>query len=411
MSDREFDALIVGGGPAGLRAATVLAENGRRIAIFDRMPSLGRKLLVAGRGGLNLTHAEPVENFPGRYRDEAARWRSLLAEFGPPDTIAWAASLGIETYVGSSSRVFPRGQQAARLLRNWLQWLREHGVEIHPDKNWTGLSHGANGMWRVEFADQTNAEARVVVLACGGASWPETGSDGGWPRWLVGHGIHCRPWQPANCGWEVEWDAEFLAAAEGRPLKNIHASAGGVRVAGELLITKYGLEGGALYQLGRELRDQPALTIDLKPALSPEQLLAKPRPAWKLSPAASALLDFAERRRPVRASGFESQTRHVEIVKALALPLLGPRPIAEAISSAGGLPWSEINDDLMLRKLPGIFAAGEMIDWEAPTGGYLLQGCFATGQRAGHGARRFLKAMPRKTIESGAETRVFCPPP
>ncbi len=309
----------------------------------------------------------------------------MLADFGPAETRAWAEGLGVETYVGTSGRVFPRGQQAARLLRLWLQQLRARGVVTHARHRWTVLARTSDGRWRVGFADQPDATAPVVILALGGASWPETGSDGSWPAILAAHGVKIHAWQPANCGWEVAWDAPLLAAAEGKPLKNIAASAGGVRVAGELLVTKYGLEGGALYQLGRELRADPVLTIDLKPTMTVQQLAAKPRGAWKLSAVAQALLNYARR------DGRNPQSE-AERVKALAIPLVRPRPIAEAISSAGGVAWSELDDDLMIRKLPGVFVAGEMIDWEAPTGGYLLQGCFATGQRAAQGARKLLVA-------------------
>ena len=400
MKSRALDAAILGGGPAGLRAATVLADAGMRVAIFDRMPSLGRKFLVAGRGGLNLTHSEPVANFPARYRDEPARWRSLLAEFGPADTRAWAESVGIETYVGTSGRVFPRGQQAAKLLRGWIAHLRARGAEIHVRREWKSLKHHDDGTWRIGFAHCPDAIARAIILALGGASWPETGSDGRWTSILAGHGVSFRGWQPANCGWEVVWDSQLLAAVEGLPLKNIEVSAGGKRVAGELLITRYGLEGGAIYQLGPELRRRPLLTIDLKPAKTREQLARIKPGAWKLSSAGRALLEFGLRAAP--------RADPATLAKALPVQLHGPRPIAEAISSAGGVPWSELNDDLMFRKLPGVFAAGESIDWEAPTGGYLLQGCLSTGERAARGVRKWLSRAARKTVDGPGENGVPC---
>lgn len=379
MPDQRL-VVIVGGGPAGLRAAEVVAEAGGRAAVYEQKASVGRKLLVAGRGGLNLTHSEAPERFPARYRDETERWRDLLAAFGPAQLRAWADALGAETYVGTSGRVFPRGQQSARLLRRWVTRLRELGVEFHVRQRLTGL----DGL-RLRFRDgrtglDSAVEASAAVLALGGASWPETGSDGQWPRSL---GLSANPWQPANVGWEVAWRPELLAAAEGLPLKNITVRAGDRTIAGEALITRYGLEGGTIYQLGPTLRalPQPRLTIDLKPTFTADDLRRKPERAWRLSPAARALLD---------AYGLPGD--RARAAKGLTLDLHGPRPLAEAISSAGGVPWAGLTPNLMLRERPGVFLAGEMIDWEAPTGGYLLQGCFATGTRAGQGVGRFLAA-------------------
>lgn len=369
---------MVGGGPAGLRAAEVVAQAGRRVALYEQKASVGRKFLVAGRGGLNLTHAEPPANFPARYGSETGRWRDLLAAFGPDALRAWADALGAETYVGTSGRVFPRGQQSARLLRRWVARLREQGVEFHVHQRLTGFDGP-----RLRFQDmRTGARAEVespaAVLALGGASWPETGSDGQWPQRL---GLPVAPWQPANCGWEVAWRPGFLQVAEGLPLKNITVSAGGRTVAGEALVTRYGLEGGALYQLGPALRAlaPPRLTIDLKPTFTVEALRRKPESAWRLSAAARALLEF-----------HGGPGERAAAAKGVALDLLGPRPLAEAISSAGGLPWDALTPDLMLIQRPGLFLAGEMIDWEAPTGGYLMQGCLATGERAGQGVLRYL---------------------
>ncbi|MBS0660429.1 MAG: TIGR03862 family flavoprotein [Verrucomicrobia bacterium] len=385
-ADADFaDLLVVGGGPAGLRAAEVASRAGAgRIVLCDAMPSVGRKFLVAGRGGLNLTHSESVERFPARYGAEPERWTALLARCSPTDLRAWAEGLGVETYIGTSGRVFPRGQQAARLLRAWVSRLRTAGVEFRMKARWTGLERNGE-RWRVDFADGRQIDAAAVVLALGGASWPETGSDGRWPEVLAAHGVAIAPWQPANCGWECVWPASFLAEAEGQPLKNLAVRAGARTVRGELLITRYGLEGGAIYQLGRELRERPELQLDLKPDLSVDALLARGsdwQRDWKLSPAAAALLEhFGD----VRCA-----TAAAASAKALRLDLTGPRPIAEAISSAGGVRWAELDERLMLRRLPGVFVAGEMIDWEAPTGGYLLQGCFATGDAAAHGALEWL---------------------
>ena len=394
--------LVIGGGPAGLRAAEVASAAGASVLVCDAQRSVGRKFLVAGRGGLNLTHSEPVENFPARYRSETERWRDLLRDFSPTDVQAWAAALEVETYVGTSGRVFPRGQKAAGLLRAWVRRLRTRGVQFRTGARFVALSRGAGG-WSAQFQGSDAAfsiEARALVLALGGASWSETGSDGKWPAILAAHGVKITPWAPANCGWEVDWPAEFLPRTEGLPLKNLTVSAGDEIVSGELLITRYGIEGGAIYRLGPILRamDQPEIAIDLKPQLSEEaihdRLASMSRPDdWsrtlKLSPAATALLEcfFPE--------DLRDSSRLVRRVKHFPLRLRGPRPIEEAISSAGGIAWSELSDDLMLTKLPGVFVAGEMIDWEAPTGGYLLQGCLSTGTRAGRAAAQFAAASER----------------
>jgi uncharacterized flavoprotein (TIGR03862 family) len=391
------DVVVIGGGPAGMRAAEVASATGVPTILCDAQSSFGRKFLIAGRGGLNLTHSEPVENFPARYGAEEERWRDLLGDFGPADLRAWADSLGIETYVGSSGRVFPRGQKAAALLRAWTERLRAQGVQFQTGVRFVGLEGMTKG-WRVRF-EQAERDAGAVVLALGGASWPETGSDGTWPAALEKLGITIAPWQPANCGWEVDWKQSFLDRAEGKPLKNLTVRAGEEAVSGELLITKYGLEGGAIYRLGPTLRamKEPVLTIDFKPQLTADHLrerashlqdAAEWLRAWKLSIGAVALLEMGGK--------IIADLEHaIDRVKNFALRLQGPRPIAEAISSAGGVPWSELNKRLMLHKAPGLFVAGEMIDWEAPTGGYLLQGCFATGTRAGASAARFSATKSR----------------
>jgi hypothetical protein len=390
------DVLVIGGGPAGLRAAEVAQAAGASVVLCDAQSSVGRKFLVAGRGGLNLTHGEPVENFPQRYHDQQERWRDLLGEFTPDDLRSWAERLSVETYVGTSGRVFPRGQKAAILLRAWTQRLRAAGVEFRMGSRLLCLKHAADGP-AADFqgvGSPFTVSARAIVLALGGASWPDTGSDGSWPALLATHGIECTPWQPANCGWNVDWPPALLARAEGLPLKNLTASVGDETVSGELLITRYGLEGGAIYRLGRRLREmsKPEIVLDLKPQLSAEALherLANAarhdhwRKTLKLSDAATALLET------LCGDACGDSVALVRQVKRLPIALRGPRPIAEAISSAGGIGWSEIDSSLMLRKLPAVFVAGEMIDWEAPTGGYLLQGCFSTGTRAGRCAAEF----------------------
>jgi len=395
--------LVIGGGPAGLHAADVANAAGAHVILCDAQRSVGRKFLVAGRGGLNLTHGEPVENFPARYVDEPERWRDLLRDFGPAELRAWAADLGVETYVGTSGRIFPRGQKAAGLLRAWIRRLRARGVEFRTGARLVNFARQEN-QWSVEFQtadDKFFISADSIVLALGGASWPETGSDGIWPEILGAHGVEITPWQSANCGWNVDWSPELLTRAEGLPLKNLTVRAGEESVSGELLITRHGLEGGAIYRLGRTLRSmsEPCLTLDFKPQLTVEAMrerIANLPPtewfrAWKLSKAAIALFEtkFANHRNDIE--------RTIALVKNFPIALRGPRPIAEAISSAGGVPWRELDEKLMLRELPGVFVAGEMIDWEAPTGGYLLQGCFTTATRAGRAAANF-SSLRKKQI-------------
>ncbi len=393
------DVLVVGGGPAGLRAAEMTSAAGLKTVLVDHMPSVGRKFLVAGRGGLNLTHSEPVENFPQRYGDSTTRWSSLLAEFSPNNLRAWAEQLGIETFVGTSGRIFPVNKQAAPLLRRWVERLRKQGVSFRPRHRLTAFRRLETGVLEAEFTTAQGSitqQARAMILALGGASWPQTGSDGEWIRLFAKAEVAVTPLAPANCGYEVDWPVEFLNQTEGLPLKNVAVSAGGDFVAGELLVTKYGLEGGAIYQLGRALRGmaQPQIEIDLKPALTVEQLAAKIRDAkgaqllpqavraWRLGKVAQALLQL---RAP-----FASAEELARLAKTYPLTLRGPRPIAEAISTAGGVSWNELDENLMLKRWPGIFCAGEMIDWDAPTGGYLLQGCFSTASRAARATREFL---------------------
>lgn len=390
---------IVGGGPAGLRAAEVAAAAGAAVTIFDAKPSVGRKFLVAGRGGLNLTKQEPLDRFLANYQGPQLpreRWNSWITKFDPNALRTWASELGVETFAASTGRVYPREMKAAPLLRRWVQRLRNAGVKFEMQCRWCGLRPGQPLALSFETArGRIEQTADAVILAMGGGSWPQTGSDGGWVSPLEKFGIEIAPLQPANCGWEVAWPEGLLAKAEGQPLKNIVASAEDQSAIGELMITQYGLEGGAIYQLGSALRAQaePRLTIDLKPALSIQQLVRKLGPLkrnfiaeaqsrWRLGSAAFAVLEGY-------ATPSESGLVLAQTAKALVIPLLRPRPIAEAISSAGGVGWGELDDTLMLKKIPGVFCAGEMIDWEAPTGGYLMQACFATGTCAGDEAFRF----------------------
>lgn len=388
------DVAVVGGGPAGLRAAEVAAGLGASIVLFDAKPSFGRKFLVAGKGGMNLTHGEAFEDFIARYSGPSQppdRWRTLVGGFTPDDLRAWAADLGVETFQASTGRVYPREMTAAPLLRRWVQKLRGLGVRFGTRHRWTGLVPGAPHRLTFDTPDgPREISARTIVFALGGASWPITGSDGTWLERFSGLGIACHPLQPANCGWETPWSPETLSAAEGQPLKNLVVRANGIESRGELMVTAYGLEGGALYRLGAELRAmaEPIVHLDFKPTFTLEELekkmesvrrdfLAEAERRWKLGTAAAAIVAQS-------LQGEAPDTpRLAGLVKACPVRFTGPRPIDEAISSAGGICWEEIDDRLMLRKLPGIFVAGEMIDWEAPTGGYLMQGCFASGTRAG----------------------------
>ena len=387
---------VIGCGPAGLRAAEVAVAAGARVALCDAKPSVGRKLLVAGKGGLNLTHGEEMERFIARYSgpDQPAHvWRGLLEEFDATALRAWVADLGVETFQATSGRVYPKALKAAPLLRRWIARLKRLGVRFEMNHRWNGLRPGTPHV--LEFANGVEIEADAVVFALGGGSWPQTGSDGGWISGFQKLGIASHPLAPANCGWEHPWPPEVLAAAEGKPLKNLHVSAEGVTVIGELLVTRYGLEGGAIYQLGATLRamPRPAIAIDFKPDFTHARLVAKmesvrrnflqeARVRWRLGEAATAILSRRE------WSDADSLAREV---KHCVIDLTGPRPLAEAISSAGGVCWTELNSALMVKRLPGVFVAGEMIDWEAPTGGYLMQGCFATGTRAGNAAAEWLR--------------------
>jgi uncharacterized flavoprotein (TIGR03862 family) len=371
------------------------------VTLFDAMPAVGRKFLVAGRGGLNLTHIEQREQFVSHYTGPEQPddlWASLLAEFDAEALRQWADDLGAETFAATNRRVYPRGLKAGPLLRRWVQRLRAAGVKFSVRHRWNGLRAAAR--WQVDFqvaAGTRTVEADVVILALGGGSWPQTGSDGAWITVLEKLGVAIAPLRPANCGWQLSWPAALLPQAEGLPLKNITACAGETTATGELLVTQYGLEGGVIYQLGPALRAmlEPELVIDFKPAHTvgqlvkklgncPRNYLAEARSRWRLSDAAFAILENLPGRAP-----FASAESLAATVKGCRLKLTGPRPLAEAISSAGGVRWRELDSSLMLRRLPGIFVAGEMIDWEAPTGGYLLQGCFATGTRAAGGALKW----------------------
>lgn len=409
-SDARPRALVIGGGPAGLMAAEVLAAGGAAVTAAERMPSFGRRLLMAGRGGLNLTHSEPFEAFLDRYGPAAARLRPHLEAFPPQALRAWAERLGQPTFVGSSGRVFPRAMKASPLLRAWLARLERQGVALRPTLHWSGWDEAG----RIVFDGPEGAEtvaAEVVVLALGGASWPRLGADGGWAPRLAGRGVPIVPFRPANAGVEIAWSDHFRGRFAGAPLKNVALAFGGHTVRGEAMVAAYGLEGGAVYALSAALREAIAaegravLTVDLRPDMTVEALaarLARPRgrdsaanwlrKAAGLPPVAAGLLREIPGDLP---AGAEKLARRI---KGVRLSLTAMRGLERAISSAGGVAWDALDDRLMLDALPGVFVAGEMLDWEAPTGGYLLQACFATGRAAGLGALARLGLAPSPAL-------------
>lgn len=398
---------VVGGGPAGLMAAEVLAAGGAAVTLYERMPSLGRKFLLAGRGGLNLTHGEPLDRFLARYGKAEPHLRSAIEAFPPDKLRAWSAALGQPTFVGTSGRVFPKALKTSPLLRAWLGQLTASSVTILTRHRWTGWDAGGNLM----FADGDKTVAirpDATILALGGASWPRLGADGTWVDTLTGAGADISPLRPANSGFLVDWSPAFRERFAGEPLKRLALSRGDVRVRGEAVITSAGLEGGGLYALSAPLRDAIAasgsalLHIDLRPDLSRDDLLGRLgvdrgkqsisthlRKALKLTPATIGLLNETAPRRLSTLTPEETAA----LIKAVPVRLMGTAPIARAISTAGGVTFASLDEDFMLRARPGIFIAGEMLDWEAPTGGYLLQATFATGAAAARGALRWIAAQ------------------
>jgi uncharacterized flavoprotein (TIGR03862 family) len=395
------EVAVVGAGPAGLMAAETLAGQGLPVALYDAMPSAGRKFLMAGRGGLNLTHSEPFQRFVARYGEAAPHLLPMLEAF-PPDALRhWAAELGIETFVGSSGRVFPAGLKASPLLRAWLARLGQAGVRLQTRWRWAGFGPDGALCFRDAAGQRHLVPASATVLALGGASWARLGSDGAWAAALD---LPLTPFRAANCGFLVPWPAEFAQRHAGTPLKNIALGLGDVRVRGEAVVAGYGIEGGAVYALGAAPHQalaaagEATLRLDLKPDLALDDLaarLGRPRrgdsltnflrKAANLPPIAAALL------RAVQPAAVGAAPRELaEALKALPLRLVGTAPIDRAISTAGGVRWQALDAGLQVRDRPGLFLAGEMLDWEAPTGGYLLQACFATGRWAGNAAAGYV---------------------
>ncbi len=389
---RGTNAVVVGGGPSGLIAAEHLASAGIQVTVIEHMATAGRKLLIAGRGGLNLTHSEPLDELLGRYRNAPAQLLEAIRSFTPADLVAWCESLDQPTFVGTSGRIFPTALRATPLLRAWLDRLHRLGVQFRLGHRCAGVD-GAGGVL-VHSADGLVAiEAGVTVLALGGATWPRTGSDGGWVESLVSAGLVVNDLRPANSGFGVPWTEHFRQRFAWQPLKNVRLTFGSRSVRGEAMITDAGIEGGVVYALSAELREAidrdgvAELVIDLHPDMSDAQLQTR----LQSRPSDSS----ATRRRRAGLSavaiGLLNETATGDGgAKSLRLRLTSVAPMARAISTAGGIAWTEVDDSFMLRRLPGVFVAGEMLDWEAPTGGYLLQGCFSTGVAAAAGAKQWL---------------------
>lgn len=405
---------IIGGGPAGLMAAEAAATQGCAVELYDAMPSVGRKFLLAGKSGLNLTHAEAREAFLTRYGERQAALAPFLHHFDNQAVRDFAATLGVETFVGSSGRVFPRQKKAAPLLRAWLRRLRELGVRIHVRHRWQGWE--ADGRLRFATPDGIlRVRSAACVLALGGGSWSRLGSDGAWQAWLRARDVAVRPLRPANCGFDIGWRPDFAARFAGTPVKPVAATLttpGGESLSrrGEFVITRRGVEGSLIYALAAPLRDlveqegKASLYLDLAPDLDPDRLRAalnRPRGARSLSQhlqrvAGLSPVKLGLLRERLDKAAFLDPDRLGAAIRALPLRLDATRPLEEAISSAGGVAFAALDEQLMIRHLPGVFCAGEMLDWEAPTGGYLLTACLATGLAAGQGAARWLRSPARE---------------
>jgi uncharacterized flavoprotein (TIGR03862 family) len=398
---------IIGAGPAGLMAAETIARGGAQVMIYDAMPSAGRKFLMAGRGGLNLTHGEPLETFLDRYREARPNLEAAIRAFPPDRLRAWCEELGQPTFVGSSGRIFPKVLKASPLLRAWLRRLGAMGVPFLLRHRWTGWDESGRLLFETPDGQQA-VEVGATVLALGGASWPRLGSDGGWTETLRARGVKVSLLKPSNCGFTVGWSDIFRDRFEGEPPKGIALSFGAHSVRGEAMMTRSGVEGGALYVLSAELREtilrsgQATLRIAMRPDVKADELIARLsaprgkqtfsnwlRKAAQLSPVGVGLLQEAAKLSGVTLSSLSAE-RLAELVNAVPVQLVGIAPIARAISTAGGISFDELDSDFMIRRLPGVFAAGEMLDWEAPTGGYLLQACLATGRAAAQGVLRWL---------------------
>jgi uncharacterized flavoprotein (TIGR03862 family) len=406
---RQRSVAVIGGGPAGLMAAEVLSQGGARVEVYDAMPTVGRKFLMAGKGGMNITHAEPAEKFLSRYGSRHAQLEPLLEKFGANELREWVQGLGIATFVGSSGRVFPTDMKAAPLLRSWLHRLRETGVKFHMRHRWCGWNE--QGALRFSTAEgERVVQADAVVLALGGGSWARLGSDGKWASLLAQRGVNVLPLRPANCGFDVAWSEHFVSRFAGHPLKAVTVSftdaQGNVHSRqGDVMVTSNGIEGGVIYALSALLRDEIAargsatIQIDLSPNKDTSRLIAEinhPRGSRSMSSHLQSRANIKGVQtgllhEVVAKADFANPECLVAAIKSLPLRLIATRPLDEAISSAGGVTFEGLDEHLMLRTMSGVFCAGEMLDWEAPTGGYLLTACLASGRQAGLGALKFLK--------------------
>lgn len=384
-------ALVIGAGPAGFMAADRLSAAGHTVIVAEAKPSVARKLLMAGKSGLNLTKAEPFDHFVSAYSEASDALRPMLTVFGPDQVREWAGTLRQSLFVGTSGRVFPKAMKASPLTRAWLKVLAEQGVDIRTRWRWTGWQDGA--VFQTPTGTQV-IQADVTVLACGGASWARLGSDGAWADWMPAQSTS--PFQPANMGFLVNWSSH-MERHFGRPVKNLAFCTGGARHRGECVVSNRGLEGGGIYNVSRAMRDGAPLFLDLLPDMKEAQIrkrLTKSRGKASLSNHLRKTLRLG----PVKQALLMEFARPLPddlapILKALPVSHTGPRPIDEAISTAGGLRFEALSENLMLNAMPGVFAAGEMLDWEAPTGGYLLTACLSTGRWAGDAAVTFLAEM------------------
>ena len=417
-------AAVIGGGPAGLMAAEALAAAGVEVDLYDSMPSVGRKFLMAGKGGMNLTHSESAELFLSRYAERRAQIEPLLRRFDATALRAWVHGLGVETFVGSSGRVFPSDMKAAPMLRAWLHRLRESGVRFHMRHRWIGWGdeslqnrETAADLPRSHFPPtlrfatpdgEREVQADAVVLALGGASWPRLGSDAAWIAHLEARNVSVLPFEPSNCGFDIDWSEHFSTRFAGEPLKAVaiglpHTDGGIDWRTGECLLTSTGVEGSLIYAMSARIRDRlkagdATFLIDLLPALTPQRVhdeVTHPRGARSMSSHLQSRLNLtgakaALLREVLTREDFSDTTRLAQRIKALPLTVTRARPIAEAISSAGGVAFESLDSQLMLDSVPGVFCAGEMLDWEAPTGGYLLTACFASGLIAGEAAAAYV---------------------